>query len=287
MIDLGDVQHLSVIIRDSNGAPADAGAVVLTITLPDGTSSTPAVSHDGVGLYSSDYTPTLAGRHLVRWVATGANASAYTDVFNVTSTAPRLLIGLEEARLGIGAQSSTARDNDLRTLIASVTPIMEDICGPILSAAKDEWYDGGARTVRLNYAPIISVQTVSESYGNFVRTLTDQPLDGSSFDAYGYTVDLVDGLLHRRASGRTGIFQPGRRNVRVSYTAGRSVIPDNILYATRRLVRFLWQQEQQGLGRPEFGTADATPMVTTPSGFLVPRVVVEACASEVRTVGIA
>jgi hypothetical protein len=53
------------------------------------------------------------------------------------------------------------------------------------------------------------VQSVSESYGNFVRTLTAQPLDGSTFDAYGYTIDLVDGILTRRVSGQVGVFTPG------------------------------------------------------------------------------
>jgi hypothetical protein len=162
---------------------------------------------------------------------------------------------------------------------------MEDICGPILSVAKDEWHDGGSRTVRLLYAPIISVATVVESYGNFTRTLTAQPLDGSSFDAYGYTVDLVDGLLHRRYSGREGDFQSGRRNVHVTYTAGRTTIPPNITYATRRLVRHLWQQEQQGF-RPDFGSPEGA-MVSTPSGFLVPNVVVQACGAEARIIGIA
>lgn len=287
MIDLGDPVVLTFLVKDATGALVDAGAATVTVTLPDASTSTPAITHPSTGTYVATFATTQAGRHGVRWVATGANAQTYTDVFQVADSVPGMLISLAEARLGLTVPAAAvAKDDDLRTLITECTPIMEDICGPILPAAKDEWYDGGAGTVRLLYAPIISVTQVQESYGNFTRTLTEQALNGSTFDAYGYTVDKVDGILQRRISGKQGIFQPGRRNVHVTYTAGRSVMTANLVLATRRLVRHLWQQEQQGF-RPDFGSPEGT-MVSTPGGFLVPRVVVEACGAEARTtVGIA
>jgi hypothetical protein len=286
VIDLGDPVVLTFLVKDAAGVLVDAGAAVCTVTLPDASTSTPAVVHTGTGTYTATFTTTQAGRHGVRWVATGANAQTYTDVFQVADSIPGMLISLDEARRGLTLPgTATAKDDDLRSLILECTPIIEDLCGPILPAAKDEWYDGGARTVRLLQAPIISVTAVQESYGNYTRTLTEQALSGSSFDAYGYTVDKVDGILQRRISGREGIFQSGRRNIHVTYTAGRSVMPANLVLATRRLVRHLWQQEQQGY-RPDFGSPEGA-MVSTPSGFLVPHVVVEACGAEARIIGIA
>jgi hypothetical protein len=286
VIDLGDPVVLTFKVTDATGAPADSTGQVCTVTLPDASTSTPAIVHTSTGVYTATFTTTQAGRHAVRWVATGTNAQAYTDVFNVAPSAPGLIISLVDARLGLGLPTAaTTKDDDLRSAILGATPIMEDLVGPILSRSCDEWHDGGSASVRLLQAPCLSITTVVESWGTFTRTLTAQPLDGTTFDAYGYTVDLNDGILHRRISGQSGIFNPGRRNIHVTYVAGRTVISENILKATRRLVRHFWQQEQQG-GRPSIDSPESVAMTTTPSGFAVPQVVVDLCAGDLRTVGI-
>lgn len=285
MIDLGDPVPLSVYIVDDAGNPANAGAVTVTVTLPDGSTANPAVANAVVGTYTATYVPTQVGRHTVRWVATGANANAYDDVFEVYAADPGLIISVDEARAALRIPNAqTVDDDDLRELIAAATGPMEDICGPILRRNCDEWHDGGGQTVRLLQAPIISVSSVLEAYGaGYTRTLTLQNLDAGSFDAFGYTVDLDDAILTRRTSGQASAFVGGRRNVHVVYVAGRAVPPANILRATRRLVRWLWQSENQ---RPGQNAQQGDPVIT-PSGFAVPRDVVQLCASEVRIPGIA
>ena len=47
--DLGDVATLAVQIKDSTGTLANAGALAATITLPDGTTTTPTVSNPSTG----------------------------------------------------------------------------------------------------------------------------------------------------------------------------------------------------------------------------------------------
>lgn len=285
MYDLGDPVVLTFTVKDSSGALADAGAAVVTVTLPDGSTATPTVTHTGTGTYSASYATTQAGRHAVRWVATGANAQAYTDVFNVAASDPGMIIGLADARAAIGLPTAaTSKDDLLRAYVAAATPLMEDLCGPILSRSVTDTHDGGGR-VRLMYAPVISITSVKESYGNFTRTLTEQALDGSSFDAYGYTVDKDLGILTRRVSGRDAVFAPGRRNILVSYTAGRATIGENLLKATQRLVRWLWEPEQ-GAVRPDLTTGDSTTTAQTPSGYTIPRDVVTLCGADARIFGI-
>lgn len=196
------------------------------------------------------------------------------------------LITLAQARASLRVPASqTVDDADLTDLITSATAIMEDLCGPIISRPGDDWLDGGGCTVRLLQAPILSVTTVTESYGaGYTRTLTAQPLDGTGFDSFGYTVDLVDGILTRRVSGIATPFVNGRRNIHVTYTAGRSSVPNNIQRATRRLVRWLWQTEMQGQ-RPSGSAPEAVS--TSPSGFDVPNAVKTICAGELRIPGIA
>lgn len=287
MLDLGDFVVLAFSPKDTSGAAADVGAAVVTVTLPDGSTATPAVVHGGVGVYTATYTTSQAGRHSVRWVGTGANAQAYTDAFNVVPSAPSLIVGLAEARASIGLPvAAVAKDEVLRNKILSATPIIEDLVGPVIPRPLTESYDGGGSKIKLLYSPVLSVSSIVESFGNYTRTLTAQPLDGSTFDAYGYTLDARDGLLTRRVSGSVGAFAAGRRNVLVTYVAGRAVVGQNILDATCRLVRHFFQQEQQG-SRPDMGSPDSTTMTTTPSGFAVPRAVVELCADDVRVVGMA
>jgi hypothetical protein len=107
-----------------------------------------------------------------------------------------------------------ARDDTGRSAHAATRPAradrratgpMEDICGPILKRNCDEWHDGGGRTVRLLQAPAISITQIVECFGaGYTRTLTEQNLDAGSFDAYGYTVDLLDGDRHPAQLRRRG-----------------------------------------------------------------------------------
>lgn len=286
MIDLGDTVALTFTVKDTTGALADDPSAAVTITLPDGSTAAPAVSHAGTGTYNASYVPTQAGRHVVRWTSTGAGtATAYTDVFNVSAADPGMIVGLAEARTAVGLPTAaTAKDDVLRGYIATATPLMEDLCGPILSRTVTDTHDGGG-LVRLMWAPVISVTSVKESYGNFTRTLTEQPLDGATFDAYGYTVDLTTGILTRRISGRAGAFPPGRRNVLVTYKAGRAVIGENLIRATQRLIRWLWEPEQ-GATRPDVNSSDTTVMSRTPSGYTIPRDVITLCGADVRIDGL-
>lgn len=287
MIDIGDPVALTFLVTDAAGAPANATGATATITLPDNTTATPTVSNPSVGTYSAAYITTQAGHHKVVWAATGLNARTQSDVFEVSPLDSRLLISLDQARKGLRMPAGqTADDEELRDLINAARGPMEDLCGPILSVACDEWHDGGWASVRLLQAPVIAVTTVLESYGaGYNRTLSNQPLDGATYDAFGYTVDLKDGLVTRRISGRDGPFAAGRRNVHVTYTAGRAVIPANILRASRYLIRWMWQMELRGQ-RAAAGTP-REDVSTTPGGFLVPNIVLEALANERRLPGIA
>jgi hypothetical protein len=285
--DLGDPIPLTFLTKDATGNPANVTTAVLTITLPDGTSVTPAVgvpSPAGTYAPATPYLSTLAGIHRVSWVGTGTNAQSYTDVFNVMAADPRFLISLADARRGI-RMSGTATDEDLRDLIADVTPIMEYLVGPLLPVPRVETHDGGRGRITLLYSPLISVTSVIESYGStYERTLPAQNLfDGSTITAYGYTIDLTTGLLTRRISGRESFFPDGRRNVQVSYTSGRAVIGGNILRATRYLIRHLWQLEQ-GIVPLVNGQPVPTTVIL---GYAVPNMVIEMVSGDARVPGVA
>jgi hypothetical protein len=73
--DIGDVVRLTATFSNAAGAPTDTTAV-LTVKKPDGTSSTPAVTHGTRGVYSSDVPIDQPGVWSYRFVGTGAVTSA-------------------------------------------------------------------------------------------------------------------------------------------------------------------------------------------------------------------
>jgi len=202
--DLGDPIPLTFTTKDATGALAAVTTAVLTITLPDGTSVLPPVAVVSTGTYAptTPYISTVAGVHRVSWVGSGANAQDYADTFNVMAADPRLLISLADAKAGLGI-TGTSKDEDIRSVIAAATPIMEDLCGPILRTTRTETYDGGTTQINLLWSPLISITSIIESYGStYVRTLTQQDVfSGSGLDSFGFSVDLTTGIVTRRADG--------------------------------------------------------------------------------------
>jgi hypothetical protein len=202
-------------------------------------------------------------------------------VFNATASNPGLIISLDEARKGLGfSAGNTANDEDLREVIAAATPIMEDLIGSVASRTRTETFDGGKAQIALLYPPLLSITTVIESYGsNYQRTLNAVDIfSGSTSDAYAYTADLNTGIVTRRASGVAVPFASGLRNIQVVYKSGR-VLTGNHLLACRRLVKFLWQTEQQNYAP---NTLSPEALGTTPGGFDVPQIVLTLCADSTR-----
>lgn len=224
MYDVGDIVPLELAVTDANGAPANGGSVTLTVTLPDGTTVTPSVSNPSTGQYTVDYTATVEGRHAVRWVVTGANATAYSDVFNVREITEQV-VSLAEAKLQLRLGDVTDHDDALRMFIAAAGIAVEDQVGRKLvrRTITDEKHLRVTGALILNRAPVQSLTSVAT-------------LDGATtWDVSGLDVD-----------GATGIVIPliGTRpygHLKVTYVCGMRVIPANYLLACRIIVEHLWQ----------------------------------------------
>jgi hypothetical protein len=203
---------------------------------------------------------------------------------DVVAAVPQYIISLDDAREAIGmAAADSAKDARLQRFIAAATPIMEDIVGSVLSKSRVETYDGGTSQIALLWTPVISVTSVIESYGTFVRALTLQDIfAGTGMDSYGYTLDdPVSGIITRRASGAAMGFAGGRRNIQVTYVAGRAVLGANVMLATQLLIRDMWTQSQ--LRSPLVpGQPQSTTVIR---GFAVPNMIIELCADSTRAPG--
>lgn len=286
MTDLGATIRLSASNVDGAGnlIPVETGPT-LTVTLPDGTvdTLTPDIEADGTGLWHVDYTTTLEGRHVARWVGTGAGAFAYAEAFTVDPADVGYLFTLEAGKRALGWTPSraTSRDDQVRDYIAAVTPIIEDIVGPIIPRTVDEWLDGGRDALLLTTIPVLAITSLTEWTGTTGYPLTEQPFNVSTvYDGYGYTLNKATGMLLRTNGGFSGRFAYGRGNVHAVYVAGLSAVPPNVLLAAKEQFRFLYQYGQQAQ-HPNLGDDDSA-VEYTPSGFAVPRRVIELCAGARR-----
>lgn len=253
MIDLGDLVPLSITITDSDGDLADAGAVNLTITLPDLTATTVGpISPTTIGVYDHDYTTVQAGRHGVRWVATGANASVYTDAFTVEPSDPDAFISLAAVNEFLGR---SADDPDLRKWLGPACRMIRDRMGHVSPVEFVEDFTDPRAPVILTEYPVIEVVSVEALPG-----LAAIPEANPATGVAGWTVK--NGIV-RKSSGWLG-------KVRVTYRAGRTPVPTNFTLAGWELAAHLWRNSQlnAGGGRPALSDDD-TPIMPG-SAFALP-----------------
>jgi hypothetical protein len=155
----------------------------------------------------------------------------------------------------------------LTAYIDAAVRVIEDIVGPVGDATRTVTVNGGGRAIVLP-SPAATITSVTVAG---VAT-TD------------YTADLVAGIVYGGSFATPTYFYPGNQNVVITYTVGNDNPPANVVLAARELVRFWWQQGQQA-NRPSFGEAGDSDEYT-PSGFAVPRRVIELCAPDMRPPGV-
>ena len=256
--DLGDQVALAVEIRDTDEDLANAGAVTLTLTLPDGTTITPLVSNPSTGSYQATYTPTMAGRHTVNWVATGVNASAYTDVFNVADPTVAPVVSLAEAKEYLNITSTTS-DEELRRLIEVISRVGEQYTGRVFGRRTvTDRLSGGFAQLALHSVPVIEVTEVKEN--------------GASVPASGWVLASgTSGVLTRLNGTLFRAWHPGAYNIEVTYTAGYSNQPAPDRHGCLEFLRHLWTTQRGSIAMMPRDVDEWNPS----QAFSIPRRVQE------------
>lgn len=253
MITVGDpIPNLALEVRDANGALANGGAVTLTITLPDGTTTSPAVSNTGTGLYSAAYTAAQLGEHGVSWLVTGANACALTDSFDVESPAVGL-VSLTETKAFLRI---TRPDDDeaLQSIILMASDIAESAEGTgkvwRRTVVTNEIHDGGGDSITTNLRPVQSLTSIS--------------IDGVGGSVADYDVSKW------RIRSPYSTFGTGDRggSVSISYVAGARVVPAGLRIGVLEHIRWLYGMHRGGTNLPRQGEPDYR---TDNFGYLIPN----------------
>jgi hypothetical protein len=262
--DLGDVVPLGITITDSTGANANASAVTCSIYQPDGTLITGSVTNPSTGLYNCDFQPTQNGRHAVKWVATGTNASAYSDEFLVRDFTELGIVGLDEVKNHLNIPlTDTTLDDELRSFIDAGSDLAESYVGQILGRRTftSELYDGGQEFIRIRNPKAMTITSVYEN--------------GALVSSSNYVLDYTGQRLYRIGSGTLyatnsyGYWTAGMNNISITYVAGYVNPPMAAKQGVLEIIRHLWQT-QRGAINVMSRTQSGDELYNTPT-YSLPR----------------
>lgn len=263
MIDVGDtVEAEPFRVYDADGNPANASTVTLTVTQPDGTSVQATVPNPPavIGSYTASFTPSMAGRHVLQWLATGP-AAAYADVLEVAddSTLPSI-VSLTDAKQFLGI-TSTSADEELRWWLAGMTEVLEREKNEVIVArqftvtAEENHHPSRLRLWRL---PVISLDSLARWDGTHTWDVTTDviPPDPDTGIVKLYRGQSLAGHLN------------------YAYTAGYRVIPYNLQQAGEVLLQHVWET-QRGPGVIGGGVIGPEEAGDFKQMFMLPRKVRE------------
>lgn len=186
--------------------------------------------------------------------------------------------------------SSTTHDLEISALITGVSQRIDALCGPVVARTiSNELHDGGTIKIRPKYTPIFAVTTLVEYDETTGTTLTAET--NATKPAEGYILDGVgrhDTYIVRRSANCDYRFEPGRRNIDLTYQAGRFSDTDSVSELFKRAAT-VFVQHLLGTTAPAWHTnpewQDETPSqrMRVP-GFATPHFVRDMLADELLPV---
>ena len=266
MADLGDTLVWRSDLYDKpvedGGVLVNATTVVLTITAPDLTTTTPTVTNPpattGKYFYRQVISPTgQTGPYVGTWLFTLATGetSTYVETFDVGVS----LVTIDEAIAHLRASGVIVRADDLEQLqwlCAVATDAVErDLGRVIVRRTVTETFDGGQSAILLTNTPLISVTTVVES--------------GITLAATDYTANVKAGIVYRGGQQSPRCWLWGRQNVVVTTVAGYTPAPRIARKVALNGVQRMWQSSQQ-MPHPYLDDVGAQDAIFSAAGTLTP-----------------
>lgn len=252
--EIGSLYRSALAVTDDVGSPVDASIQVLTITLPDGTSVTPAVTHDGTGSYHVDYQFVQAGLHRFVWTTSSPN-TAKTDYVNADVF--RSIVSLDEAKNYVNYGNSDNEDV-LRQVMQAATELCESVVGSCVQRLLTNIRIPGVSKIalRLPNGPIPSDTSVVSISSVYISGPTWTQANGD------FIVSHESGVV--QLSSMSPFWQGPWK---ATYTVGRLIIPQSIQLAAKEIIYDMWStQRPYGADQMEPGpeaTARFEQMVAT------------------------
>jgi hypothetical protein len=263
-LEAGQVYEATLDVYNASGVLTNPATATLTIILPDGTTTSPAITLPPAvtGHLIYDYLTVQTGVHKFAWVTTSPG-TAQTDY--VTVRAFVSLISRAEAKAHLQI-TTTAYDEELSRFMMAATELVETRAGYTIRRQFTDEIDApdGTPGLALPRYPVLSVQSVTSVWPG-----------GPSWA----TADLLPpdpaGIVYRNIQGAG--FWGGPWNV--LYTVGRLVPLEDHLHAVKEQLRHLWET-QRGSMAPALLSGEEVFTTAAGFSFSVPRRVLELLTDE-------
>jgi uncharacterized phiE125 gp8 family phage protein len=157
--------------------------------------------------------------------------------------------------------TTAVNDDELQGFLLDAVSVIEDIIGPIGAKSVTEVVAARGPLIVLPQIPVLSVQSVSV-----------QSWQGSTAvdDTASWRLDARTGLLHRQVIGAPLIFLTADAVITVTYTIGRTDVPNPINRAVLIQVADMWRTQRGATSLSPGG--DQAPASFSGPGFLAPAV---------------
>lgn len=248
--DVGDEATVTTELRDINGNLV-AATVVITVTKPNGTTSTPTVSSNGgTGLYKASFPVDAVGTWRYKWTASGAVVAVDGGQLDVVNVGRVLVAGLDEFRAQLD-RSDSGDDDELRLYLEAATDQVEWLVGPLSLTSVTERHTTSGNIALRRY-PVVSITSVKP---------VTSGVAGTALAVADYTSDGVVNELRFNTIRSRGEYE-------IAYVIGRTVIPSNIKLAGLIIAQHLWSVQN---ARFTLNAPGEDELAIAPgSGFAVP-----------------
>lgn len=243
-----------------DGSEVDPTTITLVVTDPSGntegtyTYAGSTITRDSTGVYHKDLAVDEDGVWEFKWTSTGTPADVYTGTFTVhlADVDDIDVLTLIEAKAAVGLeQTNTEADERLRQAVTAISAQLDELCGSVRTrTVTSETHDGGGYSIQLRRIPVYSITTVTEYTGTTSQVLTAETNATKAATNYlhdGTPGKVISGRLIRRSSNYDTTYPSGRRNVEVTYVAGRAaateVVPARFKEAASMMLRHIWTAE--------------------------------------------
>lgn len=256
MAETGSSYRSTLKITDINGVLVDAVSVVLTVTAPDGTVTTPTVSHDSTGSYRADIVLSQEGLYKLVWTSTSPN-TIKTDY--VPSNVFRSIISIDEARNAAGYVEGD-NDNAFRQVMAAATELVEGVVGACVqrTITNERVVGSEAQVIRLAHAPLPSDTSVT--------SVTSVWPFGPSWTTNDFLVYPDSGTVELAS-----MIYFWRGPWKATYTCGRLVVSQSIQLAVKEIIYDLWSTYRPyGAGDLEPGPEDTARFEQMLASYTMP-----------------
>ena len=239
--DLGDSVKLTFLVT-VDGTPTDA-TVAITVTKPDGSTTSPSITPGPTGTYTAVLAPDQAGPWLFRWTAVGAATTAEDGQFTVQANlAATLYVTVQEVREHLGDTGGTVDAGQLEAKIRGVSRAVDRWCRRRFwtsPTATPRTYWPEKPDGRSSWSDRAWVDDIATATGVVVKT--DPSADGTSyqttwaagdFELGPYSNAAADGGAHAfwriQAVGDRRFRWTPRPGLQVTARWGWSQVPDQV-----------------------------------------------------------